>query len=252
MGMPSVPHPSLDTRAFLVTVSTKGDISPECVKELVKHWSKTTVQAYAVTEHGDTGKLHLHAVVLYKESRSSRKIHENLWDRYVKKHHPDSIGKYAVKVQVCPGNKWYDEYLQKEADCTVVLDTYDREAAEEYFPTAAVQEALMATGDRKGVSTGCNQFYDKHSASWMASTFVNTPEGAHAYLENCWNEGTSPAIPDQRRSTQIAMRLYRHRNKLTEPTERVRFLLKQLEDGPAYDVPGNIQGERFASARPSI
>lgn len=250
--MPSVPHPSLDTRAFLVTVSTKGDISPECVKDLVKHWSKTTAQAYAVTEHGDSGKLHLHAVVLYKESRSSRKIHENLWDRYVKKHHPDSIGKFAIKVQVCPGNKWYDEYLQKEADCTIVLDTYDREAAEEYFPTAAVQEALMATGDRKGVSAGCNQWWDKHVTAWMASAFTDTPEGALCYMKQCWRDGTSPIIKDPRHSTHVARALYEHRHKIVTCTERERFLLKQLEDGPAYDVPGNIQGERFASARPSI
>jgi len=250
--MPSVLNPQLDTRAFLVTVSTKDDIKEECILALVKHWRKTTAHAFVVTEHGSSGKLHLHAVILYKEPRSSKKLHENFWLRYVKDYHPDSIPKYAVKVQVCPGNDWFDEYLRKETDSRVHLDTYDREAAEAFFPSPAVQEALVAAGDRKGVSAGCNQWWDKHVSAWVASSFCPTPEGALCYLKQCWRDGTSPIIKDPRHSTHVARALYEHRHKIITPTEREIFLLKQLEEGPAYEVPGSIQGERFSSARPSI
>jgi len=251
--MPSDLNPQLETRSFLVTISTKGDITPECVKALVKHWTKTTLYAYAVTEHGETGKLHLHAVIIYKEVRLARKLHENLWHRYVEPNgHSDSVGKHAVKVQVCPGNKWYDEYLQKETGASVVMDTYDREAAEAYFPTQAVQDALVELGNRKGVSTGCNAWYDAQVAAWMAGPFDDTPEGALCHMKQTWRDGTSMIIKDPRHSTHTARALYEHRHKIVTCTERERFLLKQLEEGPSYEVPGSIQGERFASARPSI
>jgi len=247
--MPSVPQPSLETKSFLVTVSTKGDISPECVKALVKHWSKTTLYAYAVTEHGEFGKLHLHAVIIYKDGRSSKKIHENLWDRYVKEYHPDSIGRIAVKVQVCPGNKWYDEYLQKESDCTIVLDTYDREAAEAYFPTPAVQEALMAVGDRKGLPA---PYIEKHVTAWVASPFENSPEGALTYLQHCmYVEKTMVPLDDLRRLTSKSVMYWKYRNGICVPTERERFMLKQLTEGPDYDVP-NARAQPFVAARPSI
>lgn len=235
LGMPSPSSPSLNTRAFLLTISTKDDISPACIASLKKHIKNTTVHAYVVTEHGSTGKLHLHAVLVYKESRLSKKLHENLWDRYVKPHHPDSIGHVAVKVQVCPGHDWYDTYLQKEQDATVVLDTYSREEVTPYFPDATVQQALLELHQAKGKKS-CNDWWDKHVQSWTESTFVNTPEGAHEYMENSWLNGTSPRITDPRRSSQIAFGLYRHRNKLVACTERVSFLLKQLEDGPSFDA----------------
>lgn len=251
--MPSTLNPQLETKTFLVTVSTKGDVSQECVKALVKHWSKTTVHAYAVTEHGETGKLHLHAVLVYKDHRMSKKLHENFWERYVKPNgHEDSIPKYAVKVQVCPGNRWYDEYLKKEADCTVVLDTYDREAAEAYFPSQAVQEALVELGDRKGVSTGCNSWYDAQVAAWVAGPFDDTPEGALCHMKQTWRDGTSMIIKDPRHSTHTARALYEHRHKIVTCTERERFLLKQLEDGPCYDVPGDVRDTSRGAGRPSI
>lgn len=236
----------------MLTVSTKGDISPECIESLVKHIDSTTVYCYVVTEHGESGKLHLHAVLVYKKDRQSKKLHENIWERQVKPHHPDSIGRIAVKVQVCPGHDWYDTYLKKESECSVVLARYPREAVTPYFPTAAVQQALVELHQAKGKKS-CNEWWDKHAAAWTDTTYVNTPEGAHEYLEFCWLNGTSPRITDPRRSTQIAMGLFRHRNRLISCTERVSWLLKQLEDGPSYDVPAHAPRAGMSSAAaPSI
>jgi len=253
--MPSEPSPSsgrlLATKTFLLTVSVRGDISPECIDALVKHIDSTTVHCYVVTEHGESGKLHLHAVLVYKKGRLAKKLHENIWDRQVKPHHPDSIGRIAVKVQVCPGHDWYDTYLKKEQDVTVVLDRYPREEVTPYFPEPAVQQALVELHQAKGKKS-CNEWWNKHAEAWTATTFVNTPEGAHEYLEQCWLDGTSPRITDPRRSTQIAMGLYRHRNKLISCTERVSWLLKQLEDGPSYDAPAPARAGPSSAAPPSI
>jgi len=250
LGMSSPSSPSLSTRAFLLTISTKNDISPECIASLKKHIKNTTVHAYVVTEHGSTGKLHLHAVLIYKDSRLSKKLHENLWDRYVKPHHPESIGSVAVKVQVCPGHDWYDTYLQKEQDSTVVLDTYSREEVTPYFPDATVQQALLELHQAKGKKS-CNEWWDKHVQAWSDTSFTDTPDGALCYFKSCWLDGSTARVTDPRRSTQLARGLYEHRHKIVTCTERELFLLKQLEEGPSYEVPGSIRGEH-STVPPSI
>lgn len=247
--MSSVHHSSLTTRAFLLTVSTKGDISDDCQKALVKHIRSTTVHAYVVTEHGESGKLHLHAVLLYKEPRCSKILQSNVWERQVKKFHSDSIGRIAVKIQVCPGNRWYDEYLQKEQDCSVLLDTYDREAALEYFPTEAVQESLMATHKLKGFACA---WLEQDTITWTGSSFENTPEGALMYLNHrMYVLKNMVPIADPRKITEKALMYWKYRNQVVSPTERELFLLKQLQDGPSYDVP-TIRPDPSGSARPSI
>jgi len=248
LGMPSSPSPSLDTHTFLLTVSTKGDISPECIKTLVKHFRSVTVHAYVVTEHGESGKLHLHGVLVYKEPRNPKKLHENLWDRQVKPHHPDSIGRYAVKFQVCPGHDWYDTYLQKECDATVVLDTYDREAVTPYFPTAAVQQVLVELHQAKGKKS-CNEWWDKHSSAWEGSAFENTPEGAACYFKQCFLDGSVNRIKRQRDLVDAARGLWEHRNRIVTLSEREIWMLKQLEDGPSFECHGVSGGAPGDSKR---
>lgn len=248
--MSSVPQSSLPTRAFLLTVSTKGDISDECVKAVVKHIRLTTAQAYVVTEHGESGKLHLHAVMLYKESRESKKIQDNVWQRMVKPYHSDSIGRVAVKVQVCPGNKWYDEYLQKEQGVSVLLDTYDRETSDEYFPTEAVQEALMATHKHKGVAC---PWLEQDIVTWTGSPFENSPAGAGCYLKDrMYVKKNMQPLADKRKLMEKALMYWEYRNGINTLNEREAFLLKQMQEGPAYDVPGGIRGDVLSSAPPRI
>jgi len=254
LGMPSLPQPSstqLDTKAFQMTVSTKGDLSAESQDLIENYLKKNTLYSYACIETGGTGKRHLHALMIFKESRSSKKIHENVWDRFVKKQHPDSIGRIAVKVQVCPGNDWYTDYLQKEPERELLHNRWDPVAAQEFFPSPEVQETLMALHEQKSKKS-CNEFWDRHVTAWVASPFTDTPDGALCYFKQCWLDGTSPRITDPRRSTQMARGLYEHRHRIVTCTEREQFLLKQLEEGPSYEVPASIQGERFSSARPGI
>ena len=155
----------------------------------------------------------------------------------------------AVKVQVCPGHKWYDEYLKKEQDVTVLLDNYEREEVSEYFPEQAVQEALMATHKHKGIACA---WLEQDVNTWSESTFENTPEGALMYLNHrMYVVKNMIPIADPRKITEKSLMYWKYRNGVISPTERELFLLKQLQDGPSFDAP-SIRTVPFSSAPPSI
>lgn len=220
LGTPSVPRPSLkdqlDTRTFQLTVSVPGDISPDCVKALVKHIRSVTIHAYAVTELDDSDRLHFHAVLVYKQPMLGRKIHENIWERQVKKYHPDAQGKYAVKVQVCPGHEWYDTYLQKHKETQVLIDTYDRDKITDFFPTQAVQEALQT---KAAISRQAAPHVTRDVNEWIESKFENTPEGALSYLKNrMFVIRDMVPIADKRKLCDKAYMYYEYRNGITKPT----------------------------------
>lgn len=249
LGMPSPSSHSLTTRAFQITISVPGDVSSQTEELFLKWVRKTTDMSYVVAERGESDRRHLHAVVLFKESRLSKKLHENIWDRFVKPHHTDAIGRRAVKVQVCPGNDWYHTYLKKEGSVEVLHDNYDPADAESYFPTREVQEALMATKKITGVA--CPHL-EHDIETWSGSTFENTPEGALCYLKDrMFVQKNMVALADKRKLTEKALMYWEYRNGINTINERERWLLKQLQDGPAYDVPGSIRGTDSA-ARPSI
>ena len=51
---------------------------------------------------------------------SKKKLQANIWARFVKDNCDEgTVGGIAVKVQVAPGSKWYDEYLSKEEERSV-------------------------------------------------------------------------------------------------------------------------------------
>lgn len=249
LGMPSPSSPSLPTRAFQITISTKGDVSAE-TQDCLVNWAKKQDYAYVVAEYGESNRRHLHAVILFKESRLWKKIQENVWDRFVKPYHPDCIGRVAVKVQVCPGNKWYEEYLLKETGVEVLVDDYDPEAALSYFPTQAVQEALMATRKLTGMAA---PYLEQDIVTWTGSAFENSPEGAGCYLKHrMYVAKNMVPLKDKRKLMETALMYWEYRNQIITLNEREAFLLKQMQEGPSYDVPGTIRPEVFSSARPSI
>jgi len=244
-----MPQEELKTHAFQLTVSVKGDLSPDCQEELVKFIRKNTLMHYIVIEYGETSRRHLHALMVYKDPRHSRKIQTNVWTRFVQPYHSDSLPRYAVKVQVCPGNKWYDEYLQKDGSREVLSDTWNRADAEAYFPVREVQEALMATSKMSGVAC---PWIDKDIISWTASTFENTPVGALMFLKDrMFVKKNMVPIQDPRKLTEKALMYWEYRNSVVSPTERQLFLLKQLQDGPSYDAPGPVR-DSSRGAAPSL
>jgi len=197
-------------------VSVPGDISDDCVKRLVAHIRRSTIHAYAVTEHGATDRRHFHAVMIYKDPMISRKIRENIWDRIVKPQHPDAKGSIAVKVQVCPGHDWYDTYLQKEREVEVHLDTYDRDKITDFFPTIAVQEALQT---KAAISKQAAPHVTRDVDLWSTSDFENTPEGSLSYLKHrMYVLRDMVPIADKRKLCQKAFMYYEYRNGIVEPT----------------------------------
>lgn len=246
LGSPSIPHSlkkgrtvpkedALDTRSFQITISVPGDLSKDTIDKVVKWIKKNTDHAYVVGERGETDRLHLHAVVCFKESRVSSKIRENIWDRFVKPHHPDAKGSIAVKVQVNPGHKWYDDYLLKEREKIVYLDTYDRDSVTDYFPTQQVQEALMATVQLKNIAA---PWIERDVEEWEKSTFTNDPSGALSYLKNrMYNLRNMVPISDKRKLTQKAYMYWEYRNRIVTPNAEESRLLNINDREYDYSVP---------------
>jgi len=201
---------------------------------------------HVVIEHGESGKRHLHACFIFKDSRHKAKIQSNVWDRHVKPFHPDSISRYAVKVQVCPGNDWYTEYLRKEQNVEVLATNWDPEAAKDHFPTQQVQEALQSKSKLASVAA---PHIESRIIEWTSSEFENSPEGALRFLRNSmYVLKNMVPISDPRKLTEKANMFYDYRNGITDPTERELFLLKQLREGPSYDVPGSIRDSSRGAA----
>jgi len=241
--------PDLDTKSFLLTVSVKGDLSVESEDKIVKYLRTQTLMHHVVIEHGESDKRHLHACFIFKETRLKHKVQNNVWERFVKPFHSDSIGKFAVKVQVCPGNKWYEEYLCKETDVQILSTNWDPLEAINYFPTQQVQEALQSKSKMASVAA---PHIESRVLEWTISDFENSPDGALRFLNHCMyvHKNMIP-ISDPRKITEKALMFYKYRNGVTDPSERELFLLKQLQEGPSYDVPGTIRGS-FPAAPPSI
>jgi len=225
----------LDTRAFLLTISVKGDLSLESQESVLKWIRKNTMMNYVVIETGDTGKRHMHAVLVFKEPHVSKKLRGNIWDRHVKPHHPDSRGNIAVVVTVCYSNDWYTTYLKKESEVEVLSSNYNPDEAEACFPSEATQELLMAARDVKGVA--CPHL-EHDIEAWTGSTFTNEPTGALSWLKHrMFVLKNMIPIACKRKLTEKAQMYWEYRNQIVTPSEREHWLLKQLNDGPSFDAP---------------
>jgi len=198
-------------KSFNLTVSVREDISDEAIKAIKKWISKNTKWVYCVVEH-DTGKAHLHATMFFEEPRDKKKMRENIWARQVKPFHPTSIGSVAVQIQACPGRKWLDEYLHKDSVRDVVIEHLpeDLDDVNEYFPTQAEQEFLMAAKEKV---VDC--FYAKHEVEykkWLhENTWVSSTQTAHEYFSLCmFVRKDMRVIADSRRVHQMSVALHKY------------------------------------------
>lgn len=207
--------PQVLTRTFLLTVSTKDPVSKPCQKAIVNYIRSNCEYGYVVLETGRSGKLHLHAVMVYSNHKDRKKLQENLTMRQVRSNgHPEAKNGLAVKVQVCPGHRWYDEYLRKESDVEVIYNNYDRERVTEYFPTEAVQEFLQ-THTTSGVA---DKYMAEHERQWIEQYPDDSSyECAIKYLKTrMYVERDMMVIQDKRRLCQLAFALYEYRNHITD------------------------------------
>ena len=92
----------------------------------------------------------------------------------------------------------------------------------------------MATQEYKGFACA---WLEQDVATWTGSTFEDTPQ----YVAK-----NMVPIADPRKITEKVLVYWKYRHGVVSPTERELFLLKQLQDGPAYDVPVIRRGPVWA------
>jgi hypothetical protein len=198
-------------RAFNLTISTKGDISDECVTAVSKWINKQCEYALCIVET-DTGKRHLHAALFFKEPRDKKKLRENIWMRMVKPFHPTSIGRVAVHIQAMPGLDWVKQYLGKdpnrEIEVAILPDDLDNLLV--YLPTEDEQVALMAATDKV-----LDVFYNQHEImykQWLTdNTWISSTETAHQYFRlRMFVRKDMRVIADSRRVHQMAIALHKY------------------------------------------
>lgn len=216
LGSPSTPQPlRVDTRTFHLTISTRDDVKSEVIEQIVCLCKVQCKYGYVVTEHGKSGKLHLHAILVFEGHRDRAKLQENINARIVRKYHSEARGGIATKVQVCPGHKWYDEYLRKEDGVRVYYDKYDRDSVTSYFPVQAVQEYLQTHTRSSGVA---DKYMAEHERQWILYSDDTSYFGAVKYLKHRMNvKRDMMVIQDNRRLCQLAYALYEFRNQVDEP-----------------------------------
>jgi len=211
LDSPSTLSPQVITRTFLLTVSVKGDLSEESYTKITNYVKKCKY-GYVVLETA-ANKIHLHACLAFETHRNESKLRENIWDRYVKKHHPDSIGEVAVKMSVQYNHTWYDEYLSKEEERRVLYDNYDRDAITSLFPDAHTQDILQSAG--KHVPRGpCATMLD-HESRWIKmfpdDSSLESAERYYAlrgYVHRDMNIPVDPKL-----QANFVIQLYHFRNK---------------------------------------
>lgn len=211
-----MPREILDTKTFLLTVSVPGHLSRDTVGMIEQWVRKRTLHAYVVVERGSTDREHLHAVLVFKDPMLACKIRENVWDRYVKKFHPDAIGRRAVLCTVQYDHSWYDEYLKKETGARVIVDTYDREKITDFFPTKEVQEELVSRAAKRHAG---DPGMLEHLERWKTFTEDSTKESALRYFKTrMYIERDMMIITDKKRLVDKALALYEFRNGIVEPS----------------------------------
>lgn len=226
----------IDIHAFLLTVSTRGDVSADCTSKLLAWVKKSTQHAYVVAETGESGKRHLHAALVFKHPQKKVQLRNNIWARYVQPFHPDSKGSIAVKLQCMPGHRWYDEYLRKESGVEVLHDTYDREAIDQYLPNESEQAVLIENANPNRSSV--NAWWDLHVAGWKESPFTDDARGAIYYLKDCMHKNIIHVMKDDRILTDTAYSLWERRHNILAPSAHQELLLQRKEMAYTFSCRG--------------
>lgn len=203
---------SVPLRSLKVTLSVKGDICDETVKRFCKWASKATM--YHVVEEFTNDRRHVHALLCYEKAVLAASVQENVYKRFVKPFHPDSIGKFAVKVNANYDNKWITSYLSKETSTKVIVSQYDACREADYYPPKEVQLLLQNVNN---CHTAVDSFYAEHEVEYLQYIRLrdgSTPELAIKYLYDRMHVSrTMRVISDKRRLHQIAFALDRHVRK---------------------------------------
>lgn len=170
-------------KAFLVTCSFKTDINDASIKWVCKYLANNSNFNYTVVEHGESGVAHLHSIFYTEVAKNGSDIKNQFWKALDSKQNDNSIRKYAIKVNVCHDQTWHDEYLKKEADCTIITDEWptDESVLTEYYPDAATQKALQAIGKAGYARSDCSDMLEGYQSFLDQYNLESTYSNASGY-----------------------------------------------------------------------
>lgn len=238
------------TRTFLMTVSPKDPVTEDCQRALVRYIRSNCQYGYVVSEHGKSGKLHLHATLAYDTHIEKKKLQANTLTRILHKYgHPDAKGGIALKVTVQYNHDWYDAYLKKETDSTVLFDKYDRDAITELFPSKSTQEYLQSARHAAAPGLPADPFVHNHVQRWIemhpdASTAL---DAARYLYERMYVLQDMVCIQDKRRLAQLSQCLYEFRTKQTEPCIELKRLINSYD---GFNCDFSVTQSQHPAARP--
>lgn len=219
-----------------MTVSPKDPVTQECQKAIVKYIQCNCVYGYVVSEHGKSGKLHLHCIMVFDQHKDRAKMQENITVRQLRPNgHPEAKNGRAVLVTVAYKHDWYDTYLKKETDFEVLYNKYDREEVTAFFPPESTQEFLQST--KRSTGLPADLFMHNHVQRWVEMhPDASSPIDAVTYLKTrMFKLKDMVVIHDPRRLTQIARSLYSYRFEITKPCDKEVQLMREFDGFNADD-----------------
>jgi len=136
-------------QAFKITLSFKTNVTKEMQTWLVGYLRKMTMYRYVVTELDKSGKVHLHACCIWNKETRGDHIKETLWNYGYHKYQKDqSNKKFCIMVNVLYDDKWYQEYLSKDPNRTVLDNVWgEPDDIKQYYPSKEVQEDCQRIGE---------------------------------------------------------------------------------------------------------
>jgi len=122
---------------------------------------------------------------------------------------------------------WYNEYLRKDSDTSILWDKYEIEEYNKYFPTLQQQEELVAaSASKKSLTADAKDpRFAALEARWEEYSTEVTYESAVKFLKYTMNvERSIQVIVDPRRLCQTAWALYEYRGRIVEPcVDQINF-----------------------------
>lgn len=90
---------------FELAVSPVGGVGEPCVRA-IEGWVVKNASYYHVVLEGRGRERRLRALVLFAEPKRSRNMRQNIWYRFVKPHHKESVGRFTVFTEAVPSGSW--------------------------------------------------------------------------------------------------------------------------------------------------
>lgn len=96
---------AMDLRMFELVVSPTDGIGDACVSAM-ECWVLRNASFYHVVLEGRGRDRRLRCLLLFAEPKSSRNMRQNVWERFVKPHHRQSVYRLAVSVEAAADSSW--------------------------------------------------------------------------------------------------------------------------------------------------